>query len=61
LTGGGPGWSTRFISIDIVRRVIFETDYGFSSALTLIVLYITISICWLMLTIIKGGKLVEES
>jgi len=59
LTGGGPGWSTRFISIDIVRRVIFETDYGMGSALSLVVLYMIISICWLMMAIIKGGKLTE--
>ena len=61
LTGGGPGWSTRFISIDIVRRVIFETDYGMGSALSLVVLYMTISLCWLMLAILKGGKLTEAT
>jgi len=61
LTGGGPGWSTRFISIDIVRRVIFETDYGFASALSLVVLYMTISLCWLILAVIKRGRLVEVS
>lgn len=59
LTGGGPGWSTRFISIDIVRRVIFETDYGMGSALSLVVLYMTITLCWIMLAILKGGKLTE--
>jgi multiple sugar transport system permease protein len=61
LTGGGPGWSTRFISIDIVRRVIFETDYGFASALSLVILYMTISICWVMLAIMKHGRLTEVS
>jgi multiple sugar transport system permease protein len=61
LTGGGPGWSTRFISIDIVRRVIFETDYGFASALSLVTLYMTISISWVMLAIMKRGKLMEVS
>lgn len=60
LTGGGPGWSTRTVSIDIVRRVIFETDYGMGSALSLIVLYITITICWLMIAILKRGNLVGE-
>jgi len=61
LTGGGPGWSTRFISIDIVRRVIWETDYGFGSALTLVVLYIIISLCWLISAVMRRGKLVEVS
>jgi multiple sugar transport system permease protein len=61
LTGGGPGWSTRFISIDIVRRVIFETDYGFASALSLVTLYMTISISWVMLAIMKRGRLMEVS
>lgn len=60
LTGGGPGWSTRFISIDIVRRVIFETDYGMGSALSLIMLYMTITICWLVIAIMKKGNLVGE-
>lgn len=60
LTGGGPGWSTRFISIDIVRRIIFETDYGMGSALSLFVLYLVIVMCWIAVVIMKGGKL-EES
>ena len=61
LTGGGPGWSTRFISIDIVRRIIFETDYGMGSALSLFVLYIIIALSWVMVAIMKRGKLTEGS
>jgi len=59
LTQGGPGWSTRFISIEIVKKVIGESNFSLSAAETLITLYIAILLCWIILTIMRKGKLAE--
>jgi multiple sugar transport system permease protein len=48
LTGGGPGSATRYIGLYIWRVVFPKTDYGFGSAMSLLTLYITIVICWLL-------------
>jgi multiple sugar transport system permease protein len=46
LTGGGP--STRYIGIHIWRIVFPKTDYGYGSAMSLLTLYFTIVVCWLL-------------
>ena len=48
LTGGGPGSATRYIGLYIWRVVFPKTDYGFGSAASLLTLYFTIVICWLL-------------
>ncbi len=48
LTGGGPGDSTRFIGIHIWRVVMTWTDYGYGSAVSLLVYYFTLVLCWLL-------------
>lgn len=48
LTGGGPGSATRYIGIYIWRVVFPQTDYGYGSAMSLLVLYFTIVLCWLL-------------
>ncbi len=48
LTGGGPGASTRYIGIHIYRIVFPKTDYGYGSAMSILTLYFTIVICWLL-------------
>jgi multiple sugar transport system permease protein len=48
LTGGGPGNATRYIGIHIWRVVFPRTDYGYGSAMSLLVLYFTIVLCWLL-------------
>lgn len=48
LTGGGPGDATRYLGIHIWRVVFPRTDYGYGSATSLLVLYITIVLCWLL-------------
>ena len=50
LTGGGPGTSTRYVGIHIWRVVLPSTDYGYGSAMSLLVLYLTIVLCWLLFT-----------
>ncbi|HMQ94518.1 MAG TPA: sugar ABC transporter permease [Amaricoccus sp.] len=48
LTGGGPGSATRFLGVHIFREVFPRTSYGYGSAVSLIVLYLTIVVCWLL-------------
>jgi multiple sugar transport system permease protein len=48
LTGGGPGTATRYIGIHIWRVVFPKTDYGYGSAMSMLTLYFTIVICWLL-------------
>lgn len=57
LTGGGPGDATRFVGLHIWRIVFPKTDYGYGSAMSLLVLYFTIVVCWLLyVTITSRGK-----
>lgn len=48
LTGGGPGNATRYVGIHIWRVVFPRTDYGYGSAMSLLVLYFTIVLSWLL-------------
>ena len=44
---GGPE-ATRFVGIHIFRKVFPSTDYGYGSAMSLLVLYMTIVLCWVL-------------
>ncbi len=48
LTGGGPGTATQLVGIYIWRVVFPKTDYGYGSAMSLVVLYFTIVLSWLL-------------
>lgn len=48
LTGGGPGAATRYIGLHIWRVVFPKTDYGYGAAMSLLTLYVTIVLCWLL-------------
>lgn len=48
LTGGGPGIATRYTGIHIWRVVFPKTDYGYGSAMSMLVLYFTIVLSWLL-------------
>lgn len=57
LTGGGPGTSTHYVGIYIWRIVFPKTDYGYGSAVSLLTLYFTIVLCWLLfVAITQSGK-----
>jgi len=57
LTSGGPGTATQFIGIHICRVVVPKTDYGYGSAMSLLVLYFTIVLCWLLfIALAQVGK-----
>ena len=48
LTGGGPGAATRYVGLHIWKVVFPKTDYGYGSAISIIVLYLTLVMCWLL-------------
>lgn len=48
LTGGGPGAATRYLGLHIWKVVFPKTDYGYGSAISIIVLYLTLVMCWLL-------------
>jgi len=57
LTGGGPGDNTRFIGLYIFQVVFPKTDYGYGSAMSLLTLYFTLVLCWLLfIAITQVGK-----
>ncbi|MFM7175632.1 MAG: carbohydrate ABC transporter permease [Caldilinea sp.] len=57
LTSGGPGTATQFIGIHIYRVVVPKTDYGYGSGMSLLVLYFTIVLCWLLfIALAQVGK-----
>lgn len=57
LTGGGPGAATRYIGLHIYRIVFPKTDYGYGSAMSLLTLYLTTVLCWLLfIGLAQNGK-----
>lgn len=56
LTGGGPGEATRYVGIHIFRQVFPKTDYGYGSAMSLLVLYLTIVLSWLLYSAITARR-----
>jgi multiple sugar transport system permease protein len=54
LTGGGPGDTTRYVGLHIWRIVFPKTDYGYGSAMSLLTLYFTIVLCWMVFTAIMS-------
>jgi glycerol transport system permease protein len=46
LTGGGPGNSTNFLSLDLVKMALGQFDLGPAAAMSLIYFLIVLLICW---------------
>lgn len=51
LTGGGPGNSTTFLSIDLVKIALGQFDLGPAAAMSLIYFAITLLVSWLFYTL----------
>ncbi len=48
LTGGGPGSATRYVGLHIWKVVFPKTDYGYGAAISVVVLYLTLVMCWML-------------
>lgn len=58
LTGGGPGNTTTFLSIDLVKIALGQFDLGTAAAMSLIYFLIILLLCWVFYTVItrKGEQ-----
>jgi len=56
LTGGGPGNSTTFLSIDLVKKALGEFDLGPAAAMSLIYFLITLLVSWLFYTVMMRNE-----
>jgi glycerol transport system permease protein len=54
VTGGGPGNSTTFLSIDLVKFALGQFDLGKAAALSLIYYLIILVVCWIFYTVMTN-------
>ncbi|MGH6940212.1 carbohydrate ABC transporter permease [Hypericibacter sp.] len=55
LTGGGPGNSTTFLSIDLVKMAIGQFDLGPAAAMSLIYFLIILLLSWVFYTVMTNA------
>jgi glycerol transport system permease protein len=55
VTGGGPGNSTTFLSIDLVKMAVGQFDLGPAAALSIIYFLIILLLSWIFYTVMTSG------
>jgi len=60
LTGGGPGNSTTFISIDLVKTALGQFDLGKAAALSIVYNLIILAISWVFYTVMTRADAKEN-
>ncbi|KQT55343.1 MULTISPECIES: carbohydrate ABC transporter permease [unclassified Aureimonas] len=55
VTGGGPGNSTTFLSIDLVKTAVGQFDIGPAAAMSLIYFLIILLLSWIFYTIMENA------
>lgn len=56
LTGGGPGNTTTFLSIDLVKIALGQFDLGPAGAMSIIYFLVVLLICWVFYTIMMRNE-----
>jgi glycerol transport system permease protein len=56
VTGGGPGNSTTFLSIDLVKTALGQFDLGPAAAMSLIYFLIILLLSWLFYTLMMRNE-----
>jgi glycerol transport system permease protein len=56
MTGGGPGSSTTFLSIDLVKKAIGQFDLGPAAAMSIIYFLIILAASWLFYTLMMRSE-----
>ncbi len=56
LTGGGPGNTTTFLSIDLVKIALGQFDLGPAAAMSLIYFLIVLLLCWVFYTLMMKDE-----
>jgi glycerol transport system permease protein len=51
VTGGGPGNSTTFLSIELVKLALGQFDLGKAAALSIVYNLIILAVCWVFYTV----------
>ncbi|MFO1143678.1 MAG: sugar ABC transporter permease [Amaricoccus sp.] len=54
VTGGGPGNSTTFLSIDLVKMAIGQFDLGPAAAYSIMYFLVILVICWIFFTVMTS-------
>src|SRR5262245_66247988 len=55
VTGGGPGNSTTFVSIELVKIALGQFDLGKAAALSLVYNLIILIVCWVFYTVMTNA------
>jgi glycerol transport system permease protein len=55
VTGGGPGNSTTFLSIDLVKMAIGQFDLGPAAAMSIIYFLIILLFSWIFYTVMTSS------
>jgi glycerol transport system permease protein len=55
VTGGGPGNSTTFVSIELVKLALGQFDLGKAAALSIVYNLIILAVCWVFYTVMSKG------
>jgi glycerol transport system permease protein len=61
LTGGGPGNSTTFLSIDLVQMAVGQFDLGPAAAMSLIYFLIVLLLSWVFYTVMTRDDETDQS
>jgi len=48
LTGGGPGNTTRFLSVSLYTLILRGWDIGYGAAISMVYVYVIIVMCWIL-------------
>ena len=56
VTGGGPGNSTTFLSIEVVKIALGQFDLGKAAALSLVYNLVILIVCWVFYTVMTGSR-----
>ncbi len=56
LTGGGPGNTTTFLSIDLVKIALGQFDLGPAGAMSIIYFLVVLLVCWVFYTIMMRNE-----
>lgn len=56
LTGGGPGNTTTFLSIDLVKTALGQFDLGPAAAMSIIYFLVVLLVCWVFYTVMMRNE-----
>ena len=54
VTGGGPGNSTTFLSIELVKLALGQFDLGKAAAMSIVYNLIILAVCWVFYTVMTN-------